>query len=91
MIKIIYNSPAVPQKPYDFNLNTEYMLNKIDNKYIIAISKNDKREFEIGFIKSIFKPCEGYSWDMLEKENKGVQNTLKVNKKNQNINEREGD
>lgn len=91
MIKIIYNSPAVPQKPYDFNLNTEYMLNKIDNKYIIAISKNDKREFEIGFIKSIFKPCEGYSWDMLEKENKGVQNTLKINKKNQNINEREGD
>ena len=38
----------------------------MDNKYIIAISKNDKREFEIGFIKSIFKPCEGYSWDMLE-------------------------
>lgn len=83
MIKIIYNSPAVPQEPYNFSLNTEYELNKVKGEYIISINENDKREFEIGFIKSIFKPCEGYSWDMLEIDTKET-NLKKKNKTNKN-------
>ena len=81
MIKIIYNSPAIPQKHYNFNLDQEYELNKIKGKYVISLNYGDKREFDIDFIKSMFKPCEGYSWDMLEKENKEnieVKNTSKT-------------
>ena len=85
MIKIIYNSPAMPQPPYDFILGQPYDLNKIKGKYYIYRSENDKQMFSIGFIKSMFKPCNGYSWDMLEevvenKENK----TSKSNTKSKN-------
>lgn len=85
MIKIIYNSPAIPQKPYDFELDKEYDLGKIKNKYIVYRDKENQQEFDIDFIKSMFKPCEGYSWDMLEKENKETkkvsQTNIKQNKK----------
>ena len=88
MIKIIYNSPAIPQKPYDFELDKQYDLDKVKDKYIIYRNEN-RQEFDIGFIKSMFKPCEGYSWDMLEKENKEVKNTSKTKlnniKQNKNI------
>lgn len=82
MIKIIYNSPAIPQKPYDFDLNKEYDLDKVKGKYIIYHKKDNQTEFDIDFIKSMFKPCEGYSWDMLENktENKEYK-TAKSNTK----------
>ena len=66
MIKIIYNSPAVPQKPYDFVLGKIYEIEKVKDKHYVLIDNNNKREFDIDFIKSMFKPCEGCSWDMLE-------------------------
>ena len=65
-IKIIYNSPAMPQGDYNFVLNTEYECEKIKDKYVVK-AKEDK-EFSLAFIKSMFKPCDGYSWDMLEKK-----------------------
>jgi hypothetical protein len=80
MIKIIYNSPAVPQKPYDFDLNKEYDMDKINGKYFIYRDKDNKQEFGIDFIKSMFKPCEGYSWDMLENKN---ENKIKKTKSKQ--------
>ena len=83
MIKIIYNSPAVPQEPYDFVLNTKYELNKVKGKYVILINDNDRREFDIDFIKSMFKPCEGYSWDMLKTDVKET-NLKRKNKINKN-------
>jgi hypothetical protein len=71
MIKVTYNSPAVPQEPYDFDLKKSYNVEKNGNKYFIYHNKDNKQEFDIGFLKSMFKPCDGYSWDMLvEKEKK---------------------
>ena len=84
-IKIVYNSPAIPQGNYNFALNTVYECEKVENKYIIK-DKEDK-EFSLDFLKNMFKPCENYSWDMLE-ENKDKQETVikqeKVNKKHKN-------
>ena len=78
MIKIIYNSPAMPQGNYNFALNTAYKCEKINGKYIVK-AKEDK-EFSLAFIKSIFKPCEGYSWDMLEEKKDTEKATKKVAK-----------
>ena len=67
MIKIIYNSPAMPQGDYNFSLGVTYTCvksEKTDN-YIVKGSDIEK-EFSLEFIKSIFKPCDNYSWDMLE-------------------------
>lgn len=73
-IKIVYNSPAMPQGDYNFALNTEYECEKIKDKYVIK-AKEDK-QFSLAFIKSMFKPCDGYSWDMLE-EKKATEKTTK--------------
>lgn len=82
-IKIVYNSPAMPQGDYNFALNTAYECEKIKDKYIIK-AKEDK-EFSLAFIKSIFKPCDGYSWDMLEEkkeiEEKATKKLAKSTKK----------
>jgi hypothetical protein len=82
MIKVFYNSPAMPQKPYDFDLNKSYEVDKINNKYFIYRNKDEKQEFSIDFLKSMFKPCEDYSWDMLEeKEKKTSKSNTKTNTK----------
>ena len=75
MIKIIYNSPAMPQGDYNFALNTEYECKKVKDKYVIK-AKEDK-EFSLAFIKSIFKPCDGYSWDMLEEKKETEEKAIK--------------
>ena len=65
-IKIIYNSPAMPQGNYNFALNTAYECEKVKDKYVIKAKEN--KEYSLAFLKTIFKPCEGYSWDMLEEK-----------------------
>lgn len=75
-IKIVYNSPAMPQGDYNFALNTEYECEKVKDKYIIK-AKEDK-QFSLAFIKSMFKPCDGYSWDMLENKEAVEKATKKV-------------
>ena len=89
-IKRVYNSPAMPQGNYNFALNTVYECEKVDGKYIIK-AKEDK-EFSLAFLKNMFKPCENYSWDMLE-ENKEKQEIVvkaeKVNKKAKSVKDKE--
>ena len=75
LIKIVYNSPAMPQGDYNFALNTAYECEKVKDKYVIK-AKEDK-EFSLAFLKSIFKPCEGYSWDMLEEKKEIKENATK--------------
>lgn len=77
-IKIIYNSPAMPQGDYNFALNTAYECEKIKDKYIIKAEEDKK--FSLAFLKSIFKPCDGYSWDMLENKEIEEKATKKVAK-----------
>lgn len=79
IIKVIYSSPAIPQYPYDVEIGTIYECVQDKNKYSIR-GKNFERVFNLEFIKRTFKPCEGYSWDMLD-ENKEVENTSKPTKK----------
>lgn len=67
-IKIIYNSPAMPQGDYNFALNKAYECEKIKDKYVV-----ENKEYSLDFLKSMFKPCDGYSWDMLE-EKKEIEN-----------------
>lgn len=81
-IKIIYNSPAMPQDDYNFTLNKVYECKKVKDKYVIE-GANFNNEFTPKFIKSIFKPCKGYSWEMLEekdkiKQVKQINNTKKI-------------
>lgn len=79
IIKVIYSSPAIPQYPYDVEIGTIYECVKDKDKYSIR-GKNLERVFNLEFIKSIFKPCKDYTWDMLN-ENKEVENTSKQIKK----------
>ena len=77
-------SPAIPHKPYDVKLNTIYECVKYKNKYIIK-GLDFEREFSLEFIKSMFKPCENYNWNMLEygdEINNNKQNKNIINKKN---------
>jgi hypothetical protein len=67
MIKIIYNSPAMPQEPYNVALGVSYECEKSKGKYVVQ-GVNFKKEFTLEVIKMLFKPCDGYSWDMLEKK-----------------------
>jgi hypothetical protein len=69
IIKVIYSSPAIPQYPYDVKVGVIYDCIKSDDKYSIK-SNNFERVFNFDFIKKIFKPCEGYSWDMLDNNEK---------------------
>lgn len=83
-IKVIYNSPAMPQGDYNFTLNKVYECEKNKNKYVIK-GVNSNKEFTPEFLKSIFKPCEGYSWEMLEeKKEKEEIATNKVAKSTKN-------
>ena len=79
IIKVIYSSPAIPQYPYNVEIGTIYECVKDNDKYSIR-GKNFERVFNIEFIQRSFKPCEGYSWDMLN-ENKEVENISKSTKK----------
>ena len=79
IIKVVYSSPAIPQYPYDVEIGTIYECVQEKGKYSIR-GKNLERVFNLEFIKRSFKPCKGYSWDMLE-ENKEVKNTSKPTKK----------
>ena len=82
-IKIVYNSPAVPQGDYNFTLKKVYECEKIKNEYIVKAEEDKK--FSLAFLKSIFKPCDGYSWDMLEeKKDTEVKATKKVAKSTKN-------
>lgn len=81
MIKIMYNSPAVPQKPYDFQLDKEYTLEKKNGKYVFV--EDTEKDFNLDFIKSMFKVCDGCSWDMLEEVKE--KEVINLNKKN-NVN-----
>ena len=67
MIKIIYNSPAMPQYPYDVRLGVSYECQKVKDGYVVK-GFDFEREFSLDFIQQIFKPCDGYSWDMLNKK-----------------------
>lgn len=81
-IKVKYTSPALPQKPYDVSVGVAYDCEKSKGKYFIT-GMNFNREFSFGFIKSMFQPCEGYDWDMLEdktKEDKIVKSNTKTKK-----------
>ena len=78
-IKVIYNSPAMPQGNYNFALNTAYECEKVKDKYVIK-GVNSEKEFALEFLKSIFKPCDGYSWDMLEEKKETEKATKKVAK-----------
>ena len=85
MIKIIYNSPAMPQYPYDVQLGVSYECQKIKDKYIVK-GVNFERAFSLKFIQNMFKLCDGYTWDMLgekvAKENATKNtNSDKANKK----------
>lgn len=64
MIKVVYTSPATPQYPYDVRTGVIYECKKNKNKYIIK-GLNFEREFPLNFIKNMFTPIDGYSWDML--------------------------
>ena len=79
-IKVIYDSPAQPQYPYDIELNLTYDCVKENDEYFIK-GNGFNREFTLDFIKRMFKPCEGYGWEMLEEKNKKKTN-LKQTKKN---------
>ena len=79
MIKIIYNSPAVPQEPYNFNIGTVYDCEKSKGKYFV-INGDVKKTYSLEFIKMMFKPCEEYSWDMLEEKQTEEKATKKVAK-----------
>lgn len=84
IIKVKYTSPALPQKPYDVSVGVAYDCEKFEEKYFIK-GLNFNREFSLGFIKSMFQPCEGYNWDMLKdkteiKENKIVKSNTKAKK-----------
>lgn len=72
MIQIVYNSPAMPQGNYNFALNKAYECKKIKDKYVV-----ENKEYSLAFIKSMFKPCEGYSWDMLEEKKDTKEKTTK--------------
>lgn len=74
-IKVIYNSPARTQYPYDVKVNLTYNCEKENDKYFIRGNDFD-REFALDFIKRMFKPCEGYEWDMLENKEE-AETTLK--------------
>ena len=80
MIKIIYNSPAMPQGEYNFTLGLEYTCEKNTktNKYIVK-GGNTEKEYSLDFIQSFFKPCDNYAWDMLEE--KVVKENATKNKK----------
>jgi hypothetical protein len=78
IIKVIYSSPAIPQYPYDVEIGAIYECIQDKDKYSIR-GKNLERVFNLEFIKRSFKPCEGYSWDMLN-EKKEVVNTSKKTK-----------
>jgi hypothetical protein len=80
IIKVIYSSPAIPQYPYDVEIGRIYECVQDKDKYFIR-GKNLERVFNFEFIKRSFKPCEGYSWDML-KDKKEVINTSKRTKIN---------
>jgi hypothetical protein len=82
MIKIIYNSPAMPQYPYDVKVGMVYKCEKSGNKYFVK-GLNFKREFSLNFIQRMFKLCDGYSWDMLEKNKKKYQSNINAAKKPQ--------
>lgn len=77
IIKVVYSSPAIPQYPYDVEIGTIYECVKDKDKYSIR-NKNFERAFNLEFIKRMFKPCEGYSWDMLnENKEEKEENILK--------------
>lgn len=81
MIKIKYNSPAIPQEPYNFSLGTIYECDNGKKKNTCVVKgSNIEKEFSLEFIKSIFKPCDGYGWDMLE-EKVIKENTIKKHSK----------
>lgn len=79
MIKIIYNSPAVPQEPYNFSVGTVYDCEKIKDEYFV-INGDIKKAYSLKFIKMMFKPYEEYSWDMLEEKQTEEKATKKVAK-----------
>jgi hypothetical protein len=79
IIKVIYSSPAIPQYPYDVEIGAIYECVQDKGEYSIK-GKNFERVFNLEFIKRSFKPCEGYSWDMLN-EKKEVENTSKPTKR----------
>ena len=80
MIKIIYNSPAMPQEPYNVSLGVSYDCAKSKDKYVVQ-GVNFKKEFSLEVIKMLFKPCDGYSWDMLEEVEEKENKTSKANAK----------
>jgi hypothetical protein len=84
MIKIIYNSPAVPQEPYNVNLKEKYDCMKNGDKYLVK-GLDFEREFSLDFIKRMFKPCDGYSWDILDNENKKENKTKKSKSNNEKL------
>ena len=67
MIKIIYNSPAMPQYPYDVHLGASYECQKVKDKYIVK-GFDFEREFSLDFLQQVFKPCDGYNWEMLNEK-----------------------
>ena len=60
------------------------MTQKVKDKYIVK-GFDFEREFSIDFLKQVFKPCDGYSWEMLnEKKSQTDINAVKKNKTNKN-------
>lgn len=79
-IKIIYNSLAVPQFPYDVKLGVVYNCIKENDKYFVR-ANDFNREFDLSFIKQMFKPCEKYNWEMLNSEVEEIENTTITKRK----------
>jgi hypothetical protein len=57
----------MPQEPYNVALGVSYECEKSKDKYVVK-GVNFKKEFSLEVIKMLFKPCDGYSWDMLEEK-----------------------
>lgn len=79
IIKVTYVSPAIPQYPYDVEIGAIYECVNSNNQYSIR-GNNFERVFSFDYIQRAFKPCEGYSWDMLN-ENEVVESVSKTSKR----------
>lgn len=77
-IKVIYNSFAVPKYPYDVELGVTYECIKDKDNYFIK-GRNFERNFAFDSIKSMFRPCDGYDWGMLD-DNKETDDIFKQTK-----------
>jgi hypothetical protein len=78
IIKVTYVSPAIPQYPYNVEIGVVYECIKNNNEYSIR-GKNFERVFSFDYIQNAFKPCEGYTWDMLD-ESEVTESTTKSTK-----------